>query len=127
MFFGFRGRLGRTKYFIGLAAVFVALVGTVGFAALAMSSTGSGGLQIFAIPLFLLALWIFAAVTIKRLRDTALPRWTYALFIALPLAWIPLAIELAEASTLVSSALQFVLFIVPGLLSPKAGPLPAAN
>ena len=105
--FGFRGRIGPAKYWIGFAVAFMVVLVGLGFAATAMNPTG-GGAPILAIPLLLLFVWIYAAVTVKRLRDAGWPIWVFA------------TLEFIEYIGFVIALGIAVLFIVPGILPSKS-------
>ena len=116
--FGFRGRIGRAKYWIGFAVAFMVVLVGLGFAATAMNPTG-GGAPILAIPLLLLFVWIYAAVTVKRLRDAGWPIWVGILWALAPAIWVFATLEFIEYIGFLIAFGVAVLFIVPGILPSK--------
>ena len=70
--FGFKGRIGRRRFAIGLLCAFATLVLAMMLAASAMNPTG-GGAPLLAIPLLALFSWMLLALSVQRLRDAGRP------------------------------------------------------
>jgi uncharacterized membrane protein YhaH (DUF805 family) len=117
--FGFRGRIGRRGYWIGIAVMIGLMVAALLFAAAAMNPTG-GGAPLLAIPVFLMALWVHAAITVKRLRDMGYSAGVYALIVVVMLALMYAGLETIEVAGGLLLFFVLVLLAVPGLLDKRA-------
>ena len=116
--FSFQGRINRGRYWLGLlVALGVFILGAM-FAASAMSSTG-GGAPIFAIPAMLVFIWIYPAVTMKRLRDVGWPFILQVIYPALFPGWIFGMMEYVEVAPFLYGGVPPVLLALPGILPPK--------
>jgi uncharacterized membrane protein YhaH (DUF805 family) len=121
MLFGLRGRIGRGRYWVGIAVVTGLLFLTMLFVGMAMNPTGGGGGVLIAVPVFFLALWVHAAVTIKRLRHMGYSGWLYAGVIAVLVGSLYAGIEAAEATHGLSLALTVIVLAIPGMIAKKPG------
>ena len=121
MLFGFRGRLGRLKYWIGLAcALGLAFLALGGLAAANAPTGGAAGLIILALPAIIAAIWIHTAITVKRVRDAGQPSGIQALFAAGPWLIGIASIELIEIIGAFVGVLLLAVFVMVGVLPPKA-------
>lgn len=127
LLFGFRGRIGRRGYWIGIAVMIALLLVAVMFAAAAMNPTG-GGAPVLAVPLFFAALWVHAAVTVKRVRDMGVAVGLYLVIVVLFLVTLYAAIEFGEVTGGLSLTIPVFILAAPGILDKKAAggesPLP---
>lgn len=114
------GGIGRGRYWIGIAVAIILMAAALGFAATAMSPTG-GGAPLMAIPCFLTALWVHAAVTIKRLRDMGYSGRAYVAVAALVLILLYAGIEAIEVGGSVLLLMILALLAAPGLVAKRAG------
>jgi uncharacterized membrane protein YhaH (DUF805 family) len=121
MLFGVRGRIGRGRYWIGVAVVVALLFVAMVFVATAMNPTGGGGGVLFGLVVICTALWVHAAVTIKRLRDMGQSAWLYAGLVAVLIASLYVGVEAAEATRGLSLGLTVVVLAVPGMVAGKPG------
>ncbi|MDQ2084370.1 DUF805 domain-containing protein [Xanthobacteraceae bacterium Astr-EGSB] len=117
--FGLRGRIGRGRYWIGIGVVVGFLFVTVVFLAQGMSPTGGGGAEILAFPAFFAALWVHAAVTIKRLRDMGWSTWLYLGLMAAFAGALYVGTEAAEASGGASLLLVVLVLALPGVVQTR--------
>lgn len=116
--FSFRGRIGRGKYWIGvLLSVVIFFVG-VGFFASVMNPTGSGSSAVLAIPVLLVFLWVYSAVTVKRLRDAGWPLWALIVYPLVVPLWIVGMMEFIEVAGLIYGIVAVLLLAVPGIIEP---------
>ena len=121
--FSFRGRIGRAQYWIGFGIAFACLLFGLMLVAAVMNSTG-GGAPVLGIPLLLLFIWIFAAVTVKRLRDAGFPTILALLWGIAPAIWIVGMLEWIEPMGGLIAIVLVLLFVTPGIL-PTKQPAPA--
>jgi uncharacterized membrane protein YhaH (DUF805 family) len=123
--FGLRGRIGRGRYWIGIGVVSVFLFVTVVFLGQGMMPTGDGGAVVLAFPAFFAALWVHAAVTIKRLRDMGWSAWLYLVLMAVFVGAIYVGTEAVEVTGGLSLLLVVLVLALPGMAKPhtrEAGP-----
>jgi uncharacterized membrane protein YhaH (DUF805 family) len=121
LLFGFRGRIGRGRYWIGIAVVIALLFLATIFLAMAMDPKGSSsGGEILVFPALLAALWVHAAVTAKRLRDMGYSAWLHLGVVVAFGGALFVGIEAAEASGGLSVFLPLIVVLVPGLADTKA-------
>jgi uncharacterized membrane protein YhaH (DUF805 family) len=118
--FGLRGRIGRGRYWVGVGVVAALLFVTVVFLAQGMSPTGGGGAEVLAFPAFFAALWVHAAVTIKRLRDMGWSAWLYLVLMAAFAGAVYVGTEAAEATGGASLLFVVLVFALPGVAKPQA-------
>jgi len=117
--FGFRGRTGRGRYWIGIVLVVGFLFLTMTFFAIAMNPTGGGeGLEVLAFPAFFAAVWVHAAVTIKRLRDMGWSAWLYLGVVAVLVGSIYVG-DAAEAASGLSLPFVILVLALPGVARPR--------
>ena len=129
LLFGYRSRIGRGQYWIGVAIVLALAILALGFFATAMNPTG-GGSPGLALPLMFFYLLIHSAVTIKRLRDTALSVWSYPVLAFGPFAWLWFSVENyshIDAMWIVIVGGTLLFFIIPGVLPSKPQPTVLAS
>lgn len=119
LLFGYRGRIGRSKYWIGLAVALISLLLALVLAGQAMSTTGGRSGVLLAVPFLLLFVWIQAAVTTKRLRDAGLRGLSYLAFVALPFIAIAVAIEFIAYAWQLIPVMAIAVLAIPGLLATK--------
>jgi uncharacterized membrane protein YhaH (DUF805 family) len=117
--FGFRGRIGRGGYWTGIAMMIVLMLAALGFAAAAVNPTG-GGAPLLAIAVFLTALWVHAAVTVKRLRDMGYPAGLYGVIVVVMLVMMFADVEAIEAGGIMLFFFILVVLAVPGLIDKRA-------
>ena len=118
--FGFRGHIGRVGYWIGIAVMIALMIAALMFAAAAMNPTG-GGAPVLAIPIFLMALWVPAAVTVKRLRDMGYSASLYGVIVGVMLAMMFAGIEAIEVGGVMLFFFILVVLVVPGLVDKRVG------
>jgi uncharacterized membrane protein YhaH (DUF805 family) len=118
--FGFRGRIGRGRYWAGIAVVTGFLLLTIVFLATAMNPTGGGGGVVLAFPALLTALWVHAAVTIKRLRDMGWSAWLYLGLVVAFAGASYAGTEAAEATGGLSLLLVALVLAVPGVVQTRS-------
>ncbi len=111
--FGFRGRIGRGRYLVGLAIALTTLFLALASFAQAMNPTGPSGDAILAVPLVLVFLWIHLAITIKRFRDAGGSAWLGVLIGVGPIVWVVLTVELVEVAPLLLPIGLLALFALP--------------
>jgi len=116
--FSYMGGIGRIAYWLGLLVVVVLLFGALAAFASAMAPTGASDSGV-AIPLIVLALWIFSALMIKRLRHAGFGGWQYLLFAGGPIVLIAGGLEFLEMLWPLILLGLMILIAVPGLY---AGP-----
>jgi uncharacterized membrane protein YhaH (DUF805 family) len=121
MLFGFRGRIGRGRYWIGIGVVVGFLFLTIVFLAMGISPTGGGGAEVLAFPAFFAGLWVHAAVTVKRLRDMGWSAWLYLVLMAVFAGSVYVGVEAAEVTGGLSLAIVVLVLAVPGLGQTRAG------
>lgn len=119
LLFGYSGRIGRAKYWAGLAIALALAAGALGFGAMAMSPTGGSSVVLLGIPLVVLFGWIYSAVALKRLRDAGVSRWPRLLLTLSPFIWIAATAELINYLGTVITIVLIGLFAIPGLLPSK--------
>jgi uncharacterized membrane protein YhaH (DUF805 family) len=89
-FLGYRGRMGRLGYWIGISIAGVLLFGAVFALVRASTPTAMGDATPLALLLLTLFFWVHSLVTVKRLRDSGLPAWQYVFYVFVPIAWLAL-------------------------------------
>jgi uncharacterized membrane protein YhaH (DUF805 family) len=124
--FGLRGRIGRGRYWIGIGVVVGFLFVTVVFLAQGMSPTGGGGAEVLAFPAFFAAVWVHAAVTIKRLRDMGWSVWLYLGLMAVFVGALYVGTEAAEATGGASLLLVVLVLALPGVAQTREVETPPA-
>jgi uncharacterized membrane protein YhaH (DUF805 family) len=112
--FSYMGGIGRIAYWLGLLVVVMLMFGALAAFASAMAPTGASDSGL-AIPLLVLALWIFSALMIKRLRHAGFGGWQYLLFIGGPAVLIAGGIEFLELLWPFILLGTLILIVVPGL------------
>ena len=124
LLFSYSGRASRGEYWIGMAAALGAFILMVMLAAAANSPTGgAGALVLFGFPAAIAFLWIYSAITIKRLRDAGWPTAVQIIWALGPAIWLGATLEFIEYIGLLIAIGMVALFVIPGLLPTK--PLPA--
>ena len=117
--FSFQGRIDRGRYWLGLLVALGIFVLGAMFAASAMSPTG-GGAPLLAIPAMLVFIWIYPAVTMKRLRDAGWPFILQVIYPALFPGWIFGMMEYVEAAPLLYGGVPPVLLAIPGIIKGRS-------
>jgi uncharacterized membrane protein YhaH (DUF805 family) len=121
--FGYRGRIGRAQYWIGMAVIVGMLLGLLSAAAFFMDPRGGSGLFIpITILLLILIPWVHSAITIKRLRDAGLSGRSYLIFGGGILLWVLLTAELVTVLSLLLPLGLLALLAIPGLLPAENEP-----
>lgn len=124
LLFGFSGQASRGQYWIGMAVAAGAFLLTVASLAAANAPTGGGGgLVLLGLPAAIAFLWIYAAVTIKRLRDAGWATAVQILWALGPAIWLGATLELVEYIGALIAIGLIALFVIPGLLPSKTQPL----
>ena len=124
--FRFSGRLRPAQYFICIVIAFASLVAAFGLAASAMAPTGGSGGAVFAIPLFIVFVWLIVAAIVQRLRDADRPTiWALA-FILGPLLLLFPGLELVEYAGIPIALAFIAILLAPGFIKPKSINEPAA-
>ena len=123
LLFGYRGRIDRAQYWIGMAVIVGMLLGLLSAAAFFMDPRGGPGLFIpVTILLLILIPWVHSAITIKRLRDAGLSGRSYLIFGGGILLWVLLTAELVTVLSFLLPLGLLALLAIPGLLPAENEP-----
>jgi len=121
---GFRGVIGKGRYFLGLAIALGFVVLAFVFFAAAMNPTG-GGAPLLGFPILLMYAYIHAAILVARLRDAGRSPWLSILFLIGPFVWLGAIVELmaaSDAAWFVAIAGFLALYALPGLMRRRDEP-----